>query len=92
MEDIGIEESNQDSNTNNNQDPLVRTSISTYYRPSFIFDFIKQYIHSITYLLQLNMLMRLQEAANYSGNQSQDSDNASMDSNLTHDSSMGNEL
>ncbi|XP_069365961.1 protein sickie-like isoform X4 [Maniola hyperantus] len=40
----------------------------------------------------LNMLMRLQEAANYSGNQSQDSDNASMDSNLTHDSSMGNEL
>lgn len=62
VEDIGIEESNQDSNTNNNQDPL------------------------------LNMLMRLQEAANYSGNQSQDSDNASMDSNLTHDSSMGNEL
>ncbi|XP_022819521.1 protein sickie isoform X11 [Spodoptera litura] len=62
VEDIGIEESNQDSTTNNNQDPL------------------------------LNMLMRLQEAANYSGNQSQDSDNASMDSNLTHDSSMGNEL
>ncbi|KAL0895843.1 hypothetical protein ABMA27_011871 [Loxostege sticticalis] len=62
VEDIGIEESNQDPNTNNNQDPL------------------------------LNMLMRLQEAANYSGNQSQDSDNASMDSNLTHDSSMGNEL
>lgn len=43
-------------------------------------------------VLQLNMLMRLQEAANYSGNQSQDSDNASMDSNLTHDSSMANEL
>ncbi|XP_028173965.1 protein sickie isoform X6 [Ostrinia furnacalis] len=62
VEEIGIEESNQDPNTNNNQDPL------------------------------LNMLMRLQEAANYSGNQSQDSDNASMDSNLTHDSSMGNEL
>ncbi|XP_052753884.1 protein sickie isoform X4 [Galleria mellonella] len=62
VEDIDIEDSNQDSNTNNNQDPL------------------------------LNMLMRLQEAANYSGNQSQDSDNASMDSNLTHDSSMGNEL
>lgn len=48
--------------------------------------------YSLFYLLQLNMLMRLQEAANYSGNQSQDSDNASMDSNLTHDSSMGNEL
>ncbi|XP_073942262.1 sickie isoform X4 [Choristoneura fumiferana] len=62
VEEIGIEEANQDPNTNNNQDPL------------------------------LNMLMRLQEAANYSGNQSQDSDNASMDSNLTHDSSMGNEL
>lgn len=44
------------------------------------------------FYLQLNMLMRLQEAANYSGNQSQDSDNASMDSNLTHDSSMANEL
>ncbi|XP_041974392.1 protein sickie isoform X3 [Aricia agestis] len=62
VDDAGIEEPNQDANTNNNQDPL------------------------------LNMLMRLQEAANYSGNQSQDSDNASMDSNLTHDSSMGNEL
>ncbi|XP_063545988.1 protein sickie isoform X2 [Cydia strobilella] len=62
VEEIGIEETNQDPNTNNNQDPL------------------------------LNMLMRLQEAANYSGNQSQDSDNASMDSNLTHDSSVGNEL
>ncbi|XP_053601520.1 protein sickie isoform X3 [Plodia interpunctella] len=62
VEDLDIEESNQDSTSNNNQDPL------------------------------LNMLMRLQEAANYSGNQSQDSDNASMDSNLTHDSSMGNEL
>ncbi|XP_049887169.1 protein sickie isoform X2 [Pectinophora gossypiella] len=62
VDEGGAEESNQDSNTNNNQDPL------------------------------LNMLMRLQEAANYSGNQSQDSDNASMDSNLTHDSSMGNEL
>ncbi|CAG9575699.1 unnamed protein product [Danaus chrysippus] len=62
VEDAGIEESNQDVTTTNNQDPL------------------------------LNMLMRLQEAANYSGNQSQDSDNASMDSNLTHDSSMGNEL
>ncbi|CAH0405880.1 unnamed protein product [Chilo suppressalis] len=62
VEEVGIEESSQDANTNNNQDPL------------------------------LNMLMRLQEAANYSGNQSQDSDNASMDSNLTHDSSMGNEL
>nr|XP_026484377.1 protein sickie isoform X2 [Vanessa tameamea] len=62
VEDAGIDDANQDANTNNNQDPL------------------------------LNMLMRLQEAANYSGNQSQDSDNASMDSNLTHDSSMGNEL
>lgn len=62
VEEIGMEEANQDANTNNNQDPL------------------------------LNMLMRLQEAANYSGNQSQDSDNASLDSNLTHDSSMGNEL
>ncbi|XP_052737277.1 protein sickie isoform X4 [Bicyclus anynana] len=62
VEDAGMEEANQDANTNSNQDPL------------------------------LNMLMRLQEAANYSGNQSQDSDNASMDSNLTHDSSMGNEL
>ncbi|CAB3238575.1 unnamed protein product [Arctia plantaginis] len=62
VEEIGVEEANQDPNTNNNQDPL------------------------------LNMLMRLQEAANYSGNQSQDSDNASLDSNLTHDSSMGNEL
>ncbi|XP_061382858.1 protein sickie isoform X4 [Danaus plexippus] len=62
VEEAGIEESNQDVTTTNNQDPL------------------------------LNMLMRLQEAANYSGNQSQDSDNASMDSNLTHDSSMGNEL
>ncbi|XP_013195383.2 protein sickie isoform X2 [Amyelois transitella] len=62
VEDLDMEESNPDSASNNNQDPL------------------------------LNMLMRLQEAANYSGNQSQDSDNASMDSNLTHDSSMGNEL
>ncbi|XP_037300825.1 protein sickie isoform X3 [Manduca sexta] len=62
VDDVGIEESSQDSAVNNNQDPL------------------------------LNMLMRLQEAANYSGNQSQDSDNASMDSNLTHDSSVGNEL
>lgn len=47
---------------------------------------------TVLYIFQLNMLMRLQEAANYSGNQSQDSDNASMDSNLTHDSSMGNDL
>ncbi|CAG9110551.1 unnamed protein product [Plutella xylostella] len=62
VEEIDLEETNQNSSTNNNQDPL------------------------------LNMLMRLQEAANYSGNQSQDSDNASLDSNLTHDSSMGNEL
>jgi neuron navigator 2 len=37
----------------------------------------------------LNMLMRLQEAANYNGNQEQDSDCASLDSNLTHDSSAG---
>lgn len=36
--------------------------------------------------------MRLREAANYSGNHSQDSDNASLDSNMTHDSSVGNEL
>lgn len=35
----------------------------------------------------LNMLMRLQEAANYNENQEQDSDCASLDSNFTHDSS-----
>ncbi|XP_065094489.1 protein sickie-like isoform X4 [Ochlerotatus camptorhynchus] len=37
----------------------------------------------------LNMLMRLQEAANYNGNQEPDSDCASLDSNMTHDSSAG---
>lgn len=39
----------------------------------------------------LNMLMRLQEAANYNGNTEQDSDCASLDSNMTHDSSAGAE-
>uniref|UniRef100_A0A182T4J4 AAA+ ATPase domain-containing protein n=1 Tax=Anopheles maculatus TaxID=74869 RepID=A0A182T4J4_9DIPT len=39
----------------------------------------------------LNMLMRLQEAANYNGNAEQDSDCASLDSNMTHDSSAGAE-
>ncbi|XP_055591717.1 protein sickie-like [Uranotaenia lowii] len=39
----------------------------------------------------LNMLMRLQEAANYNGNQEPDSDCASLDSNMTHDSSAGAE-
>ncbi|XP_037047958.1 protein sickie isoform X5 [Bradysia coprophila] len=39
----------------------------------------------------LNMLMRLQEAANYSGNQEQESDCASLDSNITQDSSAGAE-
>ncbi|XP_037911358.1 protein sickie isoform X4 [Hermetia illucens] len=39
----------------------------------------------------LNMLMRLQEAANYSGNQEQESDCASLDSNITPDSSAGAE-
>lgn len=37
----------------------------------------------------LNMLMRLQEAANYNDNPEQDSDCASVCSNLTHDSSAG---
>ncbi len=37
------------------------------------------------------MLMRLQEAANYSGNQEQESDCASLDSNITQDSSAGAE-
>ncbi|XP_061390895.1 protein sickie [Musca vetustissima] len=37
----------------------------------------------------LNMLMRLQEAANYSENQDQESDCASLDSNITPDSSAG---
>lgn len=39
----------------------------------------------------LSMLMRLQEAANYSSPHSNDSDCASMDSNLTHESSLGTE-
>uniref|UniRef100_A0A1I8QBP7 AAA+ ATPase domain-containing protein n=1 Tax=Stomoxys calcitrans TaxID=35570 RepID=A0A1I8QBP7_STOCA len=39
----------------------------------------------------LNMLMRLQEAANYSENQDQESDCASLDSNITPDSSAGAE-
>uniref|UniRef100_A0A0K8VIT1 Protein sickie n=1 Tax=Bactrocera latifrons TaxID=174628 RepID=A0A0K8VIT1_BACLA len=39
----------------------------------------------------LNMLMRLQEAANYSENQEQESDCASLDSNVTPDSSAGAE-
>ncbi|XP_053961471.1 protein sickie [Anastrepha ludens] len=39
----------------------------------------------------LNMLMRLQEAANYSENQDQESDCASLDSNVTPDSSAGAE-
>ncbi|XP_055847327.1 protein sickie isoform X6 [Episyrphus balteatus] len=39
----------------------------------------------------LNMLMRLQEAANYSENQEQESDCASLDSNITPDSSAGAE-
>lgn len=37
------------------------------------------------------MLMRLQEAANYSENQDQESDCASLDSNITPDSSAGAE-
>ncbi|GAB0099369.1 Protein sickie [Sergentomyia squamirostris] len=37
----------------------------------------------------LNMLMRLQEAANYSNNQDQESDCASLDSNITQDSFAG---
>lgn len=37
------------------------------------------------------MLMRLQEAANYSENQEQESDCASLDSNVTPDSSAGAE-
>ncbi|XP_053692535.1 protein sickie-like [Sabethes cyaneus] len=37
----------------------------------------------------MNMLLRLQEAANYNGNQEPDSDCASLDSNMTHDSSAG---
>ncbi|XP_044727991.1 protein sickie isoform X3 [Chrysoperla carnea] len=37
----------------------------------------------------LNMLMRLQEAANYSSPHSNESDCASLDSNITHESSMG---
>lgn len=39
----------------------------------------------------LNMLMRLQEAANYSSPHSNDSDCASLDSNMTHDSALGTE-
>ncbi|XP_037959839.1 protein sickie isoform X3 [Teleopsis dalmanni] len=39
----------------------------------------------------LNMLIRLQEAANYSENQEQESDCASLDSNITPDSSAGAE-
>lgn len=39
----------------------------------------------------LSMLMRLQEAANYSSPHSNDSDCASLDSNLTHESSLGTE-
>ncbi|KAL5280209.1 NAV2 family protein [Megaselia abdita] len=39
----------------------------------------------------MNMLMRLQEAANYSENQEQESDCASLDSNITPDSSAGAE-
>lgn len=37
------------------------------------------------------MLMRLQEAATYSGNAEQESDCASLDSNITQDSSAGAE-
>lgn len=42
-------------------------------------------------VLKLNMLIRLQEAANYSGNAEQESDCASLDSNITVDSSAGAE-
>lgn len=40
---------------------------------------------------QLNMLMRLQEAANYPENADQESDCASLDSNITPDSSAAGE-
>lgn len=39
----------------------------------------------------LNMLMRLQEAANYSSPHSNDSDCNSLDSNMTHSSNVGTE-
>lgn len=40
-------------------------------------------------LFQLNMLLRLQEAANYADKDGQESDCASLDSNITQDSSAG---
>lgn len=43
------------------------------------------------FLFQLNMLMRLQEAANYNGNAEPESDCASIDSNMTQDSFGGDE-
>lgn len=91
VDDVGGEESSQDATANNNQDPLVNIVINAVIEIVVLSLQIKN-LFSIAIYSQLNMLMRLQEAANYSGNQSQDSDNASMDSNLTHDSSMGNEL
>ena len=39
----------------------------------------------------MNMIKRLQEAANYTENQEQESDCASLDSNMTQDSSAGAE-
>lgn len=38
------------------------------------------------YMLQMNMLMRLQEAANYSGTHSNESDSNSLDSHASIDS------
>lgn len=46
----------------------------------------------LSLFLQLNMLMRLQEAANYNGNAEPESDCASIDSNMTQDSFAGEQL
>lgn len=53
--------------------------------------FIKLIFKLLYLFLQLNMLLRLQEAANYADKDGQESDCASLDSNFTQDSSAGAE-
>lgn len=71
-----------DSNGDPN-DPLVSIQHNIFYVPCTL--------ETLTYFIQLffysqmNMLMRLQEAANYSGPQSNDSDSTSLDSHVSLD-------
>lgn len=78
-EDVGLEGSV--ANDSESQDPLVGATE---------FSISIQFIH-LLFPLQLNMLMRLQEAANYSGTAEPESDCASLDSNITQDSCAGDD-